>query len=69
MRFMESVTETLKAGDAINFTGFQEVLARTPARCSHGRQPAQSGTERVHIAATTVPKFSAGSQLKAALKG
>jgi nucleoid DNA-binding protein len=25
--------------------------------------------ERVHIAATTVPKFSAGSQLKAALKG
>ena len=43
-----------------------------------GRQPPLSAArqgvnprtgERVQIAATTVPKFSAGSQLKAALKG
>ena len=64
--FMESVTETLKSGDSINFTGFGKFSAAARA----ARQGVNPRTgERVQIAATTVPKFSAGSQLKAALKG
>ena len=63
--FMESVTETLKSGDSINFTGFGKFSAAARA----ARQGVNPRTgERVQIAATTVPKFSAGSQLKAALK-
>jgi DNA-binding protein HU-beta len=63
--FMETVTETLKDGDSVNFTGF--------GKFSPSKRAARQGVnprtgERVHIAATTVPKFSAGSQLKAALK-
>jgi DNA-binding protein HU-beta len=63
--FMESVTETLKRGDSINFTGFGKFSAAARA----ARQGVNPRTgERVQIAATTVPKFSAGSQLKQALK-
>src|SRR5581483_4058800 len=64
--FMETVTETLKGGDSVNFTGFGKFSASQRA----ARQGVNPRTgERVQIAATTVPKFSAGSQLKAALKG
>ena len=64
--FMDSVTETLKAGDSVNFTGFGKFSASDRA----ARQGVNPRTgERVQIPATTVPKFSAGSQLKAALKG
>jgi DNA-binding protein HU-beta len=64
--FMETVTETLKSRDSINFTGFGKFSAADRA----ARQGVNPRTgERVYIAATTVPKFSAGSQLKAALKG
>jgi DNA-binding protein HU-beta len=63
--FMETVTETLKSRDSINFTGFGKFSAADRA----ARQGVNPRTgERVYIAATTVPKFSAGSQLKAALK-
>ena len=64
--FMESITEALKSGDSINFTGFGKFSASARA----ARQGVNPRTgERVEIAATTVPKFTAGSQLKAALKG
>ena len=64
--FMESVTEALKSGEAINFTGFGKFSAAQRA----ARQGVNPRTgERVQIAATTVPKFSAGSQLKSAVKG
>ena len=64
--FMEAITETLKSGDQINFTGFGKFSASARA----ARQGVNPRTgERVEIAATTVPKFSAGSQLKAAVKG
>ena len=64
--FMETVTETLKAGDSVNFTGFGKFSAADRA----ARQGVNPRTgERVEIAATRVPKFSAGSQLKAAVKG
>ena len=63
--FMETVTEALKSGDTINFTGFGKFSAAQRA----ARQGVNPRTgERVQIAATTVPKFSAGSQLKSALK-
>jgi DNA-binding protein HU-beta len=64
--FMETVTETLRSRDSINFTGFGKFSAADRA----ARQGVNPRTgERVEIAATTVPKFSAGSQLKSAVKG
>ncbi len=63
--FMESVTEALKSGESINFTGFGKFSAAQRA----ARQGVNPRTgERVQIAASTVPKFTAGSQLKSALK-
>jgi DNA-binding protein HU-beta len=63
--FLESVTETLKTGDSVNFTGFGKFSAAARA----ARQGVNPRTgERVQIAATTVPKFSAGASWKAALK-
>jgi DNA-binding protein HU-beta len=63
--FMEAVTETLKSGDSINFTGFGKF---SPAARAARRGVNPRTKEPVEIAATTVPKFTAGSQLKAALK-
>ena len=63
--FMESVTDTLKSGDSINFTGFGKFSPA--ARAARTGVNHRTG-ERVQIAATTVQKFSAGSQLKSALK-
>ena len=63
--FMETITLTLKGGDSVNFTGFGKFSAAARA----ARQGVNPRTgDRVEIAATTVPKFSAGSQLKQALK-
>ena len=64
--FMETITDALKAGDTVNFTGFGKFSAA--ARAARMGVNPRTG-ERVQIAASTVPKFSAGSQLKAALKG
>jgi DNA-binding protein HU-beta len=64
--FLESVTDALKARDSVNFTGFGKFSAAERA----ARQGVNPRTgERVDIAATTVPKFSAGSQLKSSVKG
>jgi DNA-binding protein HU-beta len=63
--FIESVTETLKNGDSVNFTGFGKFSA-SERKARRGVNPRTK--EPVEIPATTVPKFSAGSQLKAALK-
>jgi DNA-binding protein HU-beta len=64
--FLETVTDTLKRGGEINFTGFgkfttQERAARTGV---NPRDPSQ----KVEIPAARVPKFSAGSALKSAVK-
>jgi DNA-binding protein HU-beta len=65
--FLDVVTDTLKSGDTITFTGFGKFsTAHRAAR--EGVNPRNPG-QKVHIAAATVPKFSAGSQLKAAVKG
>jgi DNA-binding protein HU-beta len=64
--FLDTITDTLKGGGDVNFTGFGKFSAANRA----ARQGVNPRTgERVQIAATTVPKFSAGSQLKAAVKG
>lgn len=64
--FLESVTEALKAGDQVSFTGFGKFsTAHRAAR--QGVNPRRPG-EKVHIPAATVPKFSAGSSLKSALR-
>ena len=64
--FLETVTETLRAGGDVAFTGFgkfqtQERKART------GVNP-RNPEEKVHIPAARVPKFSAGSALKQAVR-
>ena len=64
--FMESVTETLKAGDSINFTGFGKFS--TSQRAARMGVNPRTG-EKVQIAAATVPKFSAGSALKGSVRG
>ena len=63
--FLESVQEALQQGEAVSFTGFGKFSAQQ-RNARTGVNP-RTG-ERVQIAAATVPKFSAGSQLKSALK-
>lgn len=65
--FLDSVTDALKSGDAVSFTGFGK-FSTSHRAARMGVNPRNPG-QKVHIPATTVPKFSAGSQLKAAVKG
>jgi DNA-binding protein HU-beta len=63
--FIDVVTGTLRRGGEVSFTGFGKFsVADRGAR--QGVNP-QTG-ERIHIAATRVPRFSAGSALKSAVK-
>ena len=65
--FLDSVTEALKRGDSVSFTGFGKFsTAHRAAR--QGVNP-RNPTQKVNIPAATVPRFSAGSSLKQALKG
>ncbi len=64
--FLESVTETLKAGDAVTFTGFGK-FSTSHRAAREGVNP-RNPSEKVHIPAARVPKFSAGSALKSAVK-
>ena len=62
--FLETVAETLKAGDKISFTGFGSFeVADRAAR--EARNP-QTG-EKMQIKATKAPKFKAGKGLKDAV--
>jgi DNA-binding protein HU-beta len=63
---LDTITSALKNGDSVAFTGFGKFS--TSARAARQGVNPRTG-ERVQIAATTVPKFSAGSALKAAVKG
>lgn len=59
------ITETLESGDSITFTGFGKFsVHHRPERV--GVNP-RTG-ERVRIPAARVPKFAAGSGLKASVK-
>ena len=63
---LDSITDALKSGDSVTFTGFGKFS--TSARAARMGVNPRTG-EKVHIAATTVPKFTSGSALKAAVKG
>ena len=64
--FLVTVEETLKRGDAVTFTGFGKFsTVRRAARM--GVNPRNPG-QKVQIPAATVPKFTAGSALKSAVR-
>ena len=65
--FLESVTDALVGGDSVNFTGFGKFSTQHRA-ARMGVNP-RNPSQKVHIAAATVPKFSAGSTLKTAVRG
>jgi DNA-binding protein HU-beta len=65
--FLGTITDTLRRRGDVVFTGFGKFsTAHRAARM--GVNP-RNPTEKVHIQAATVPKFSAGSTLKTAVKG
>jgi DNA-binding protein HU-beta len=62
---ISSIEDTLKGGDEVSFTGFGKFhVAERGAR--EGRNP-RTG-ETMTIAASKVPRFTAGSGLKKAVK-
>jgi DNA-binding protein HU-beta len=63
--FLETIEETLKRGSDVTFSGFGKFhVAERSAR--EGRNPATG--EKIQIAASKVPRFTAGSGLKNSLK-
>ncbi len=64
---LDSITDALKSGNDVAFTGFGKFTTqRRAARMGvNPRNPSQ----KVSIPAATVPKFSAGSTLKQAVRG
>jgi DNA-binding protein HU-beta len=63
---LDSITDTLKSGGEINFTGFGK-FSTQHRKERQGVNP-RNPSEKVTIPAATVPKFSAGSTLKQAVK-
>jgi DNA-binding protein HU-beta len=63
--FLDSITECLQAGEQVSFTGFGK-FSPQHRKERQGVNP-RTG-EKVTIPAARVPKFSAGSQLKQALR-
>ena len=65
--FLETVTDSLKAGQDITFTGFGKFSTQHRA-ARQGVNP-RNPSQKVTIPAARVPRFSAGSSLKSAVKG
>lgn len=63
---LASISEILSQGGEINFTGFGK-FSTQHRKERMGVNP-RNPTEKVRIPAATVPKFSAGSTLKQAVK-
>jgi DNA-binding protein HU-beta len=64
--FLDSITDALRSGQDVAFTGFGKFTTQRRAE-RQGVNP-RNPTQKVTIPAATVPKFSAGSQLKQAVK-
>lgn len=62
--FLETVESALKRGSDVNFSGFGKFSVSARA-AREGRNPATG--QKIQIAASKVPKFSAGSALKKAV--
>lgn len=65
--FLDSITEALKSGESVSFTGFGK-FSTSQRAAREGVNPRNPG-QKVQIPAATVPKFSAGSSLKTAVRG
>ena len=65
--FLETITESLKSGQDVSFTGFGTFSTQRRA-ARQGVNP-RNPSQKVDIPAATVPRFSAGSQLKQAVRG
>jgi DNA-binding protein HU-beta len=65
--FLDSITDALRKREEVSFTGFGKFTTQDRA-ARQGVNP-RNPSEKVTIPAATVPKFSAGSQLKSAVKG
>ena len=65
--FLDTITESLKGGQEVAFTGFGKFSTQRRA-ARQGVNP-RNPSQKVEIPAATVPKFSAGSQLKQAVRG
>jgi DNA-binding protein HU-beta len=64
--FLDTITDTLKGGGDVAFTGFGKFS--TAQRAARTGVNPRNPSEKVHIPAARVPKFSAGSGLKSAVK-
>jgi DNA-binding protein HU-beta len=63
--FLNTVEDALKRGSEVSFSGFGKfTVSQRSAR--EGRNPATG--EKIQIAASRVPRFSAGAGLKKAVK-
>ena len=64
---LDAITDSLKRGEDVAFTGFGKFSTQMRA-AREGVNP-RNPSQKVHIPAARVPKFSAGSGLKSAVKG
>lgn len=64
--FLSTIEDALKRGDSVTFTGFGKFSTQRRA-ARMGVNPRNPG-QKVQIPAATVPKFTAGSALKAAVR-
>ena len=64
---LDTITEALRRRDTVAFTGFGK-FSTSDRKARMGVNPRNPG-EKVTIPAATVPKFSAGSALKQAVRG
>ena len=64
---LDSITDVLREGGEVSFTGFGKFKTQH-RKARQGVNP-RNPSEKVQIPAATVPRFSAGSQLKQAVRG
>jgi DNA-binding protein HU-beta len=64
---LDTITEALRRRDTVAFTGFGK-FSTSDRKARMGVNPRNPG-QKVHIPAATVPKFTAGSGLKQAVRG
>ena len=64
--FLDSITDTLRSGGEVAFTGFGKFTTQHRAE-RQGVNP-RNPSQKVTIPAAWVPKFSAGSSLKQAVR-
>ena len=64
---LETITEALRRRDSVAFTGFGK-FATSERKARMGVNP-RNPSQKVHIPAATVPKFTAGSSLKQTVRG